>query len=278
MPPMAHYAFWVLLFILFWTSEFIVALGQISLSMCFSKWYYTPEKTQGNEVSVYDSTMTTLSKHFGSAAIGSFFVWAVQIIRSPIVLTQKLIRKSSMDNKFIDIVICSCQCCLFGLERFLKYTSAEAYVHTAIFGNSFCKGSHESYYLLLRNYEKIPSVSTLRCLSVFFCKAFISLTITILTFVSVDILYAQHLSSILSVCAMSAIISWFIGDFFMETLGVAVSSVVHSYLIDVEMMGKQGPNYVTEEITEFLNSMGGIDELELIEDGSTDGSVEVSIY
>jgi choline transporter-like protein 2/4/5 len=46
------YAFLYLLFCWFWTSEFIVALGQIIISLAFSLWYFTRDKSQRGLVSV----------------------------------------------------------------------------------------------------------------------------------------------------------------------------------------------------------------------------------
>jgi hypothetical protein len=30
---------WFLLFVLFWTSQFIVAMGQVTMALAFSTWY-----------------------------------------------------------------------------------------------------------------------------------------------------------------------------------------------------------------------------------------------
>jgi hypothetical protein len=42
--PAIRYAFLFMLFALFWTSEFIVAIGQLVIAMCFSCWYFTKDK------------------------------------------------------------------------------------------------------------------------------------------------------------------------------------------------------------------------------------------
>ena len=46
----SKYAFLYLLFCWFWTSEFIIAFGQLVIAMSFSSWYFTRDKsTVGNE-------------------------------------------------------------------------------------------------------------------------------------------------------------------------------------------------------------------------------------
>lgn len=205
-----------MLLVFFWTSEFIVALGQISLSLCFSKWYFTVEKDEGNSISFLGCTWTSIFKHSGTAAFGSLILGFVRVVRAPFLLLQNMIKRSKRDNSCIDAIICSCQCSFFLLERFMKYLSARAYIQTALFGYSFCKGSHESYYLVTRNGGLMAEARAVAELSVIFCKLLICISISIVTFVMLDIVYEDEISSPISVTAIVGLVAWFIGDFFTE--------------------------------------------------------------
>ena len=49
----ARYAFLYLLFCWFWTSEFIVAIGQIAVAGAFAGWYFTREKSMAMNTKVF---------------------------------------------------------------------------------------------------------------------------------------------------------------------------------------------------------------------------------
>jgi hypothetical protein len=43
--PSVRYAFIFFVFALFWTSEFILAIGQLVIALCFAAWYFTRDKS-----------------------------------------------------------------------------------------------------------------------------------------------------------------------------------------------------------------------------------------
>ena len=186
------------------------------MSHTFTKWYFTPEKDEGNDVSMMRCTLSTLFRHSGTAAFGSLLINCVQIIRAPILFVQKQIKRSWADNCFMDAIICSCQCCFFTLERFLKFSSKDAYIQTALCGFSFCKGSHESFYLMKRNSDRLGKARFVRQFSVIFCKMFISLLVAMLSFVLMDNAYGDELYSVTTVSVLIGIIGWYIANFFTE--------------------------------------------------------------
>ncbi len=191
-------------------------MGKLTLSLSFAKWYYTPGKEEGHDISVFRALCICLGKHAGTAAFGSLIIKTVQIIRVPFQLLQTCIRLSRMDNKFMDAVICSCQCCLFVSERFLKFPSREAYIHTSIFGTSFCKSSHESFYLRARNSSLVEEAGPIGRLSVVFVKFFISMLVSIISFVMSQSFYGDDLFFVLIVVSVNALMAWIITGIFFK--------------------------------------------------------------
>jgi hypothetical protein len=51
--PAVRYAFLFMLFAMFWTSEFIVAIGQLVIALCFAGWYFTRDKTKVHSDTVF---------------------------------------------------------------------------------------------------------------------------------------------------------------------------------------------------------------------------------
>jgi len=251
----AAYGFWYLLFCLYWSSQFIVAVGQIVLSMCYSKWYFTVDKEQAVDASVFRSTGVTLCKHAGTAAFGSLVIAIIQLVRTFVLYTQKKIKQAGADNKCVDVVICCCQCCLFCLERCMKFVSKNAYIQTAIFGHSFCKGAHEAFYLILRNAARMAAVGLVSELSMWICKLFIVGGCCVASFYGIQEVYPDEVTSVGGLVVAVAFLSWFIADMFTEVLGIAISTIIQCFIADEEMFSRTGSYFVPKELDDFLKSL-----------------------
>ena len=66
----SKYAFLYLLFCWFWTSEFVIAFGQLVIALSFASWYFTRDKsTVGNLTFVWVSVYETIYSNFESTYI-----------------------------------------------------------------------------------------------------------------------------------------------------------------------------------------------------------------
>lgn len=157
-----------------------------------------------------------------------------------------------MDNACVDALICSCQCSFFLLERFLKFTSKNCFVQTAVFGQSFCKSSHESYYLIRRNARNISDAGPVGFLCTFFTRILLCAVSCLASYYALDQIYGDDLYCIEMLTFVIGVMSWFTVGFFMETVGMSVTTLFQCFLADEEMLGNEGSLYVPNEIDEFL--------------------------
>jgi len=91
-----QYRFWFLVFCYYWTTEFIVALGQITVALCASTWYFTASEnkhTIGNGT-VIASVLKAIWFHCGTAAFGSLIIAIVKTIRAFLTYLQAKAKKS----------------------------------------------------------------------------------------------------------------------------------------------------------------------------------------
>jgi len=247
-----HYKFWFMVLVVVWTSSFFVTFGRLTLTLCYADWYFTPEKDEGNSVSVIGRLLTTVTKHAGTVAFASLAMAPIVVCRAPFLLIQKCIRVSGMDNACVDAFICSCQCFFFVLERFLKFASKNFFVQTAIFGYSFCKSSHESYYLAGRNEENVKDAGPVGILCTFFTRILLTSVSCLASYFVLDSVYGDDLFSVLWVVALIGFMSWFTVGFFTEAVAMSVTTLFQCFLADEEMLGNEGSYYVPSEIDEFL--------------------------
>lgn len=87
----AEYA-WYMLFVLFWTAQFIVAVGQITLALAVSTWYFTRDKARIGSGTLCHAIGVTSRYHLGTAAFGSLVIAIVEIIRAGVAYLQKKAR------------------------------------------------------------------------------------------------------------------------------------------------------------------------------------------
>ena len=66
---------------------------------------------------------------------------------------------------------------LNSLERFLNFINKNAYIQTAIMGNSFCKAAADACLLLIRNCLRVGTLQIISTVFIFLGKYFIALVV-----------------------------------------------------------------------------------------------------
>ena len=107
--------------------------------------------------SLSQATNTTLRYHMGTAGFGSLIIAIVKTIRAVIAYMQKQAKASK--NKILEYLMCVLQCCMWCLEKCLKFLNKNAYIQTAIYGFSFCKSARRAFFLILRNILRVAAVN-----------------------------------------------------------------------------------------------------------------------
>ena len=93
----------------------------------------------------------------GTAAFGSLIIAIIKTIRAVIAYLQKHAKASK--NKILQYLLCVLQCCMWCLEKCMKFLNKNAYIETAIYGFSFCKSARRAFFLLLRNILRVAAVN-----------------------------------------------------------------------------------------------------------------------
>jgi len=228
-----RYCGWYLIFIFFWTIAFIQAIGEIVISMSVAKWYFTRDKWEVGSGTVLKSICESMRYHLGTAAFGSFIIAVTKIIRLMVAKAQKTAR--DMNNKIGEALLCCCQCCLWCFEKVVKFLNKNAYIQTAIFGTPFCRSAREAFGLITRNAGKIASITYVSGIVLFVGKFFISCLTTGAAYLVINREMGEDLYSIGGPCALIFIMSYFIGDMFLDIFDMSTTTVLHCFVADEEM-------------------------------------------
>lgn len=241
---------WFLLFCFFWTSQFILALGEIILAMCFAKWYFTRDKRQIGSSTICTSVAHTLRFHIGTAAFGSLLIAIIQMIRAIIAKMQKKARE--MDSKVAEALLCCCQCCFACFEKFMAFLNKNAYIQTAIFGTPFCRSAREAFTLIIRNAGKIGSISFVSAVVLFVGKLFISCLTAGIAYMYIDYELGTELYSLAGPTLIIFCMAYFVGDMFLDIFEMSTETILQCFIADEEMFDGD-ECYADRDLREWLS-------------------------
>lgn len=135
---------------LFWTVNWVLALGQCVLAGAFASFYWAFHKPRDIPTFPLSSAfIRTLRYHTGSLAFGALILTLVQIARVILEYIDHKLRGSQ--NPVARCIICCFKCCLWCLEKFIKFLNRNAYIMIAIYGKNFCVSAKNAFMLLMRN-------------------------------------------------------------------------------------------------------------------------------
>ena len=188
-----EYQGWFLLFCFFWTTQFIVALGQIIIALAVASWFFKRDKSLIGNATVFKAIWKTLLFHAGTAAFGSLILAIVSTIRSFLTYVQKKAAKTG--NKVILSIMMCLQCCVWCVEKCLKFLNKNAYIQTAIFGSSFCTSARAAFFLILRNVARVGTLSAISEIVVLVGKLFIAVITGGCSYFIIDHILGDEISS-----------------------------------------------------------------------------------
>ena len=239
---------WFLLFSAFWTSNFIVAVGDLVVAMSVARWYFHKDKRRIGSCVVFGSIANTLFYHSGTLAFGSLLIAIVQIIRAILERLRRSIKKA--DNKIANSIICCCQCCFCMLESCIKFLNKNAYIQTAIFGTGFLQSARQAMYLMVRNVGRIGAVSYVSASILIVGKLFISAMTTGLSYLAL-IDAENEIQHVAGPMVVIFFISYIVSDIFMDVFNMGIKTILHCFVADEEMFDGE---YAEGALVRFIDS------------------------
>jgi choline transporter-like protein 2/4/5 len=138
------------LFGFLWTNELFNAFAFTSLSGSYSHWYFfRRDDSAKSRFPLVGSVYRTIRFHFGTIAFGSFVIATVQLARIIMMWIDKQTKQLQESNQTLKFAIKCLQCCLFCLEKTLKFITGYCYIYTAMQGTGFCRSCFAVFSLIL---------------------------------------------------------------------------------------------------------------------------------
>jgi len=237
-----NYAFVYMVFCFFWTSQFIVAMGQIIIAMTIACWYFTKDRsTLGNETFFWALKASWV--HAGSAAFGSLVIAIVKFIRWCLTRIEKNLSKSK--NSAAQFVLRCMQCCMWCVEKCLKFLNKNAYIQIAIYGYGFCRAARSAFFLLLRNLARVFAVSKVSDFVLFLGKILIPVATTMLAYLVLA--YGKdgsEMNGIIAPLVLTYLLAYFVSCMFNEIYGMCIQTILLCYVADEEMFENPAERFI----------------------------------
>ena len=241
-----------MLFCFFWTTQFVVAMGQLVIAMSVVSWYFTrsDEKSKIGNSTVFKCLRQSFRYHMGSAAFGSLIIAIIKTIRAilnylkkkalaaaskkrddplacnPIGIIKKLVSQTVL------CFICCVDCCMWCVEKCMKFINKNAYIQIAIFGYSFCTAARKAFFLILRNLLRIAAVGMVSEIVATIGKLFIP---SVTLFIGYFALMKMDLYSFWFPLLLTFFISWVVTDVFLEIFAMCISTILQCFCADEEL-------------------------------------------
>uniref|UniRef100_A0A8D1JKL7 Choline transporter-like protein n=1 Tax=Sus scrofa TaxID=9823 RepID=A0A8D1JKL7_PIG len=166
---------------LFWTINWVLALGQCVLAGAFASFYWAFHKPRDIPTFPLSSAfIRTLRYHTGSLAFGALILTLVQIARAILEYIDHKLRGAQ--NPVARCIMCCFKCCLWCLEKFIKFLNRNAYIMIAIYGKNFCVSAKNAFMLLMRNIVRVVVLDKVTDLLLFFGKLLVVGGVGVLSF------------------------------------------------------------------------------------------------
>nr|AKN21692.1 slc44a-3 [Schmidtea mediterranea] len=245
------------LFMFFWLTNFIKALGQITIAGSFASYYFAFRKPKDIPTfPVILSFWRAIRYHLGSLAFGSLILAIVQFIKA---ILEYLDQKAKTGQNIIAEFLVKClKCCFWCLEMFIKFLNKNAYIMIAIYGQCFCMAAKNAFNLILRNVVRVFVVDQVTSFVLFMGKLVIVGCLGTLSFVFFNGMLLKGISPKLFYFYVPVIIivigSYIIASMFFQIFEMGTDTIFLCFCEDLERNdgSPEKPYFMSKELMSIL--------------------------
>jgi len=247
---------------LYWGVFFFSAFGEIVLAGVFSQWYWTyNKKTDLPDCSLGTAMWNATVFHLGTVAFGSLLIAIIRMIRTMLEYIERKCKR--FNNDLTRCLIWTCKCCLWCLEKFMRFINRNAYIMCAVKNTNFCTSAKDAFNLLMRNLVRVVVLDSVVDFLLFLGK----LVIVLLTGIASYMTFSGQipdiedkiptLNYIFTPVVFIVVGSYFIASSFFGVYNMAVDTLFLCFLEDLERNDGsiEKPYYMSKSLKQILGKM-----------------------
>ncbi|KAI9986027.1 hypothetical protein PInf_024868 [Phytophthora infestans] len=244
-----------------WTAQLINAISMCTIAGAVSRYYWSRNKSseEMGRFPVLTSFKNCFRYHFGSLAFGSFIIAVVQFIRAALLYLDHQTKDLQQSNLVLKVVMKIVQCCLWCLEKCLRFLSKNAYILIAMKGHSFCVSAKDAFKILLTNIAQVGAVSTVTFLLLGAGKLAVALSCAIATFAYLEkntddygVGGDHELSSPLASILVALLLGWFVASTLLGVYEMAIDTILLCFCEDKELNKESAQYFMSDSLKKFV--------------------------
>lgn len=248
---------WFMLFCFLWTMNFCTMIGTLVLALCTAMWYFTPPAERHSKIgnsTICSAYYIAFRYHLGTVAFGACIIAIIQFIRAVVLYIEKHSKKIK-GNPVAKVIFCCIDCCLWCLEKVLKFISKNAYIQTAIHGTKFLSSCKAAFFAIARNIARIGSVHVASTAALVVGKVFVVCMSAACAYYILDTEYAERISGFVAPTLLVLLLALMVVTMFMDVFHMVIDSMLMCYITDEECNDGKAV-YASAESTAFINEHG----------------------
>ncbi|KAL1389165.1 hypothetical protein pipiens_012584 [Culex pipiens pipiens] len=241
---------WYNLLAFFWFCQFIIGCQHMVIAGAVACWFFTRNKSQLGSP-ILRAFGNLLRYHLGTVAFGSFVIAVVQFLRATLKLLMYSIREHQ--NRVTTCIFECCQCCLQCFEKFLQYLTRNAYIVTAMHGDSFCSAGKNAFRLLTNNALRVFAINSVGDFVLILAKVFV---VVVTCLVGMELIQKkQGLHHPYVPIILVGIFAYLVAHCFMTVYEMTVDTIFLCFCEDCETNdGISRPYYMSRGLMEFVQN------------------------
>lgn len=153
-----------------WGLAFFAACNEFVLAGCITQWYKAGDGNSAPAGAYFRAIWRLARYHLGTVALGSMIIAICQFIIAVLMYVKRKADQSEDPSGIIHYVLKCLICCMWCLEKCLKFINRNAYVEVNLYGYSFCNAAYEAFKTMMGNFLQVAAHHSVGMLVFFFVK------------------------------------------------------------------------------------------------------------
>ncbi|XP_053691028.1 choline transporter-like protein 1 [Sabethes cyaneus] len=241
---------WYNLLAFFWFCQFIIGCQHMVIAGAVAYWFFSRNRSNLRNP-ILKSFGNLVRYHMGTVACGSFVIALVQFLRATLKALMCYVRQHQ--NKVANCVFDCCQCCLKCFERFLQYLTRNAYIVTAIHGDSFCQAGKKAFSMLSSNALRVFAINSVGDFVLILAKVFV---VAVTCLIGMELIQKKAgLHHPYVPIILVGIFAYLVAHCFMTVYEMTVDTIFLCFCEDCETNdGISKPYYMSRGLMEFVQN------------------------
>jgi len=302
MQYMLFYHFFGLL----WTNALINAISLTTVAGAVCRYYYSgihsadPAAIQKagaaqplGRTPVWNSLYTTLRYHLGSMITGALIIAIVQMIRFCLEYIDRKTKDLQEKNFLIKVIMKVVKCCMWCMEKCLKFISRNAYIVIAMRGDSFCWSTMHAFKLIWDNVKTVGVVNFVTTIVLFLARVMITAACGFFMFTVLDDPQFEpggdrELSTPFFPVLIVLLLAYAVSTAFMNVFDLAIDTILLCFCEDVSRNKNGGIMFASKSLQKVVGHVppevkktddgdGGGDEVQAKEEAAVEKAAVTEI-